>query len=129
MARDPEKNRENVRRHYYRHRARVIARVTRNRKRQNIERRVWVNSYKRERGCAHCGEHDPVCLQFHHTGSQKKYYAIAKKVLLLSLKRLMVEIAKCIILCANCHLKEHTKLRATGGTADAPGLEPDALVA
>jgi hypothetical protein len=92
------------------------------------EMREWITEYKRTRGCLHCGMTNPICLQFHHyTGG--KEVDIASAIGRWSKSRIITEIEKCIILCANCHLIEHARLRATGGIGDTPVLETGAVMA
>lgn len=93
--------------------------------RKNMARRVAINhKWRAERVryfkeikacmiCAHCGEKDPVCLEFHHKDPAEKDLAIATGMSRWSRKRLEEEIAKCIVLCSNCHKKEHARLEAT----------------
>jgi len=66
-----------------------------------------LDDYKAERGCSHCSESDPRCLDFHHRDPAEKEFDIAKRVRARTLASLMPEIAKCDILCANCHRKLH----------------------
>lgn len=61
--------------------------------------------------CNHCGENDPVCLEFHHLNPETKDGEIGALSSRWSLKRLQSEISKCIVLCANCHRKEHARNR------------------
>lgn len=56
--------------------------------------------------CKNCGESHPACLQFHHREPHKKSFIVSQK-LTISKERLLEEIAKCDVLCANCHFKEH----------------------
>jgi len=67
-----------------------------------------------ERGCSECGEkRHPALLEFHHNGDDKKAGDISR----LSAKagasnpRLLEEMAKCIVLCANCHRLAHVAIR------------------
>lgn len=58
--------------------------------------------------CNRCPEKHPACLQFHHKDPTQKEFGISVAVKhAWSLKRIMAEIAKCEVLCANCHAKEH----------------------
>lgn len=58
-------------------------------------------------GCLKCSEKEPAALDFHH---------IKGKDMLISQMRgrnrdkILEEIAKCVILCANCHRKVHAGL-------------------
>lgn len=73
---------------------------------RRAEIRRVVDEYKRQRPCA-CGEADIRCLEFHHT-STNKVETVANAVRNgWSLKRIMSEIQKCVLLCANCHRKLH----------------------
>lgn len=48
------------------------------------------------------GEFHPVCMQFDHREGTKKYRDISKMTN-YSMERIMEEIAKCDLVCANCH--------------------------
>ena len=68
-----------------------------------------VREIKAKFGCVRCGEKDVRCLSFHH--ERDKYAEISDMVSRgLSWVRIMAEIEKCILLCANCHCKEHIRL-------------------
>jgi len=70
--------------------------------------RVEITKIKSEAGCSNCKEKDPVCLQFHHTDAESKLASINRAIASKMRKEMLFkEIAKCIILCANCHLKLH----------------------
>lgn len=56
----------------------------------------------RSQGCADCGETDPVVLVFHHRDPTTKKFTAGK-----SIPKLMAEIAKCDVVCANCHMRRH----------------------
>ncbi len=87
-------------------------------------KRAWASEYKAKKGCARCPERDPVCLDFHHRDGAKKEHAVAKIVggNSLSQKTIEREVKKCIVLCANCHRKEHgyreRRVGRTGNAAD-----------
>lgn len=58
--------------------------------------------------CARCPETHPAVLEFHHTDRRKKDMAVATMICHgFSFKRILKEIEKCIVLCANCHRKLH----------------------
>lgn len=58
--------------------------------------------------CSRGPESDPRCLDFHHLDAKKKFKSVSNMVRYgYSLKRILKEIAKCIVLCANCHRKEN----------------------
>jgi hypothetical protein len=74
------------------------------RRKKNVE---WLWKIKAERGCERCGEKDPCCLDFHHRNAATKAFPIGTKVHLVGRAKAEAELAKCIILCSNCHRKLH----------------------
>lgn len=79
-----------------------------------VERKSdYVTRYKAARGCAACGEADPVCLHLHHSDpSQKSEHLKANRTwMTMEWRALQAELAKCEVLCANCHAKEHARAR------------------
>lgn len=69
---------------------------------QEIKNRI------KAQGCVYCGEDDPVCLDFHHRNPAEKE-ANARDLATWSTLRLLRELAKCDVVCANCHRKIHRK--------------------
>lgn len=64
--------------------------------------------YKSTLKCEECPESHPAALDFHHRDGSSKEATVSQAVALgWSLKRLMAEIAKCRVLCSNCHRKLH----------------------
>jgi len=57
-------------------------------------------------GCIKCGEMDASCLDFHHRDPAEKEGHIGE-FRKFGMKRLLAEIEKCDVLCANCHRKFH----------------------
>jgi hypothetical protein len=83
--------------------------------RLQTERKKEIKSrfhkWKADKGCAHCLENDTVCLDLHHLDPKEKEIALGNALRLgWTFERLMLEASKCIVLCANCHRKEHEKL-------------------
>jgi hypothetical protein len=69
-----------------------------------------VNAIKAERGCRECGEHDPACLDFHHCNPDEKVRGIGTLVCRnTNIAKILEEIEKCDVICANCHRKWHAK--------------------
>lgn len=87
--------------------------------------RAWIYEYKRQSdGCVRCGEADPACLDFHHVDEDEKDMAVGKMVTYGYAKsKLLDEIAKCEILCANCHRKEHYEVPSGADRHDSPDCE------
>ncbi len=72
------------------------------------ERRDWFQRLKRELMCSSCGEDHPACLDFHHREPDKKDKEICWFVGGgYSRERILEEIKKCDVVCANCHRKLH----------------------
>lgn len=69
-----------------------------------------IYNYLLDNPCVDCGEKDPLVLQFDHVRGEKKFdisYGIAAR----SLEKLVAEIEKCDIRCANCHQRKTAKQR------------------
>lgn len=76
------------------------------------EIKSWFDSIKAKSKCRYCEENRPTVLQFHHLDPKKKDIQLsAASRNGWSIKRIEAEISKCIVLCANCHLIEHERLR------------------
>ena len=84
--------------------------------------REIADSIKMEKGCDKCGFNaHPSALQFDHIDPATKYRTKTGKIVhpadmikggRYSIKTVMVEIAKCRVLCANCHaIYTHTEQR------------------
>lgn len=73
----------------------------------------WFWDYKRTLSCSSCGASHPAVIQFHHL--KEKIEAVSRLVnMLVPRKKIMAEIAKCRVLCANCHLILHDDERRQG---------------
>ena len=66
--------------------------------------RDWVTSIKLERGCVDCGYNaHPAALHFDHLPGVEKTAGIAKLIGRIGREPMLAEIAKCEVVCANCH--------------------------
>jgi len=71
-------------------------------KRRRAEVKAAVQRYKEDRPCADCGKQYPFyVMQFDHIDG--KVANVAKLSVSTTLPRVMEEIAKCELVCANCH--------------------------
>jgi len=83
---------------------------------QQVKRRSikWKELFKyKGEECAHCGVSEPAhpeIYDFHHIDPEVKEKQIAD-LILCKKERLYEEADKCLMLCSNCHRKEHAKLR------------------
>ncbi len=74
----------------------------------------WLDKKKLRRGCQHCSyKKHAVALVWHHVDPTTKENDVSsmKKNNLKRFKKIILEIWKCIVLCANCHNVEHQRLR------------------
>lgn len=71
------------------------------------KRKERLAELKRDRACLRCGFSDPCALDFHHRDPKEKSFKIADRAWNVSWERLLEEVEKCDILCANCHRIEH----------------------
>lgn len=78
------------------------------RKNRTIKLQQFIIEYKINNKCIKCNENRPECLDFHHIKDKKNTISRMCKQT-VSLKILKIEIEKCILLCSNCHQKEHFK--------------------
>jgi hypothetical protein len=67
--------------------------------------RQKLNEYKTNKGCFDCAEKDFRCLDFDHLDQKTKYKSISKLSQQWSYERILIEIEKCVVRCANCHRK------------------------
>lgn len=88
---------------YYRNREYRIG--VKDRRRNELRR--WFTELKREEhSCSQCSEARPSALDFHHP--EEKVRGISQMVNHgYSKVRIREEIERCIVLCANCHRREH----------------------
>ena len=70
----------------------------------------WLQNYKSNLRCSRCGEDRIATLDFHHRDSSQKEYSVTKAIQRgWKVERVLNEIAKCDVLCANCHRKLHAR--------------------
>jgi len=71
----------------------------------------WLAEYKVDTRCSVCGYNRcSAALDFHHIDPDKKEFSIANGIRLYGKDKINAEIAKCIILCRNCHAEHHSLL-------------------
>ena len=71
--------------------------------------RSFLNQYKEESGCSDCGSYLPhYVMDFDHVRGEKKFNM---SKFCTSLPRLVDELNKCEVVCANCHrIRTHGRL-------------------
>lgn len=92
---------------------------------------VFLRELKGRLKCERCGQNHPATLQFHHKNPLTKKFAISESTgNIFSKSRLLAEIDKCEVLCANCHSIHHWeekngKLTEEDSERPAKAVEPE----
>jgi hypothetical protein len=100
-----EKQRAASRRHYAKHRERVIESAKKYSKIARDRIRAFITAHLKANPCVDCGETDPVILEFDHLKTKDFNISDAARKG-VSIKKLNDEIAKCEVRCANCHRRK-----------------------
>ena len=87
--------------HYAANRAKYIENAARRKHLIAVERMNYLVEYFGTHPCADCGEADPLVLEFDHLGD--KLFTIGGNLRDRNWQSLLDEIAKCEVVCANCH--------------------------
>jgi hypothetical protein len=97
-------SRNQVKLHYNNNKEKYLSR---NLKSREI-RRLRVDELKKSKYCIICGESRNYCLDFHHIDPKTKESSISEMIRHeCSDEKLRAEIAKCVVLCGNCHRAAH----------------------
>jgi len=83
------------------------------------EQMVLVGPVKKARAVAHmggscsgCGDVTvPALLEFHHRDAAEKEFGISRDGMVRPWEEIVTELAKCVMLCANCHREVHAGVR------------------
>jgi hypothetical protein len=100
--------------HYRANRQRYIEQAGVRKKTVVVERFEYLVAYLREHPCVDCGEPDPIVLEFDHLRDKK--FSISEGIQGRSWQSVLDEIAKCEVVCANCHRRRTAR---RGGFARA----------
>lgn len=95
--------------HYLRNKARYLENARARTRRIHHLRTEWLIMYLREHPCVDCGETDPVVLEFDHVEGKKEFNVGAGFRGDWSFERVVREINKCEVVCANCHRRRTSK--------------------
>lgn len=93
--------------HYKKYKSEHIDRANR----RTMLFKTIVNTIKEKYGCSECGIKINQCLDFHHVGSDKDYNIA--QLTNCSVEKIINEINKCCVLCANHHRMLHGKIELT----------------
>lgn len=99
------------REHYKENKSAYVRKARDWRKARRIELKRVVWDYLSSHPCIDCRESDPVVLEFDHVAKNKEANVAVLVHDAVSVERLMEEIAKCEVRCANCHRRRHAKER------------------
>lgn len=91
-------------------RQRHIAHVRDARDQTGNENQLRAWRYLAGHPCVECGERDPVVLQFDHLREKRNDIAYTSTAG-FAWSTILVEIAKCQVLCANCHTRKTARER------------------
>lgn len=94
--------------HYAANRERYIEQTAVRNRALLLERTEFLVGFLREHPCVDCGETDPGVLEFDHLGEKK--FSIAQGMRNRNWQTVLDEMAKCDVVCANCH-RRRTALR------------------
>lgn len=103
-SKSKEAQAEYSRRHYEKNKAKVKKKVRAWNKAQAEKHKKLIRELKETTPCADCGEVYPYfVMDFHHIA--EKTFDVSRSVCggKVSTNKLLTELDKCVVLCANCH--------------------------
>jgi len=95
--------------HYRANKARYIENARVRGQRERLRRTKYLIDYFRFNPCADCQESDPLVLEFDHLGD--KSFDIGANFTYRSWESILAEMAKCDVVCANCHRRRTARRR------------------
>jgi hypothetical protein len=99
------------REHYEANRQRYIDQARARKQALAAERTAYLIEFFRTHPCLDCGETDPVVLEFDHLGD--KAFSIGQALPYRNWQSILEEIAKCDVVCANCHRRRTARRRGS----------------
>jgi hypothetical protein len=76
--------------------------IERNRERKRLFREYYMEN--KDKPCTDCGvQYDPICMEYDHRDPSTKLFNVSQPQNVSSMKKLVEEIDKCDVVCANCH--------------------------
>jgi hypothetical protein len=97
------------REHYLANKDRYIAQAAKLKTGLRLERTRRLLDYFETHPCVDCGESDPVVLEFDHL--RDKSFDVCAKLVTYRWERILEEIRKCEVVCANCHRRRTARRR------------------
>ena len=102
-------------REYYRSNKEKYREYGRRQRRRISAAKVYFYKWLHTQHCFCCGTDDALVLEFHHRNPSKKRYEIGELVGKgYGVKTLISELARCDVLCANCHKHVHFEFDENG---------------
>jgi hypothetical protein len=95
------------REHYEKNRKRYIEQARMRKEMLRVERTRYLLEYFTSHPCVDCGEQDPVVLEFDHLDD--KLFTIGQSLPYRSWQSILDEIAKCEVVCRNCHRRRESR--------------------
>jgi hypothetical protein len=89
------------REHYLANKQRYVEQAARSKRRQRLKRTRFLLDFFKTHPCVDCGESDPVVLEFDHV--RDKAFDVMQGFESRNWQAILAEIAKCDVVCANCH--------------------------
>ena len=99
---DPEDERAYQRSHYERNKELYESSAVASRAKQRIEQRLLIRRYLESHPCVDCGNADIRVLQFDDIARGPDVVRVSR--LIGTRNRLLAELEKCEVRCANCHM-------------------------
>jgi hypothetical protein len=99
------------REHYLANREKYIRAEARRKRARNARRMQHLIDYLGSHPCVDCGESDPLVLEFDHIG--EKSFTIGTGFAGRNWQAILDEIAKCEVVCANCHRRRTARRRGS----------------
>jgi hypothetical protein len=87
--------------HYIANKRRYVQQAAARKRKLARERTAYLIEFFRTHPCTDCREADPLVLEFDHLGD--KSFNVGSALPYRSWKSILAEIAKCEVVCANCH--------------------------
>lgn len=90
--------------------------------------REWLQEHKATKPCMDCGgKFHPCAMDFDHREGEAKRFNVSRMASRLSLEAIQTEIAKCDLVCSNCHrvrtfVRYHARVAQSRGNRLKPGV-------
>ncbi len=97
--------------HYAANKQRYIAQAAARKRKLAVERTTYLIRFFASHPCEDCGETDPLVLEFDHLGD--KAFNVGSALRTRNWQSILDEIAKCEVVCANCHRRRTAHRRGS----------------